>query len=79
MALPKLLDEAATRMRDAAFRIDEAQRQPLSLESLRDWLAALTDYAQALADVHQCTNESVHEKLHALAGHVGLEKVLDRS
>lgn len=78
MALPKHLEAAATRMTDAAFRIDEARRQPVSLESLRDWLAALTDYAQALADVHQCTNESVHEKLHALAGHVGLERVLER-
>jgi len=78
MALPKHLEEAATRMTDAARRIDEARKEPLGLEGLRDWLAALTDYARALADVHQCTNESLHEKLHALAGHAGFEQALER-
>jgi hypothetical protein len=37
-------------------------------------LAALTDYAEALKDIQEYSNESVHEKLHQLAGRVGLRK-----
>lgn len=38
------------------------------------WLEALTAYCEALADIHTYNNESVHEKLHALAGRTGLRK-----
>jgi len=68
MALPKHLDDAADRLHESFARIEEARARPTSPESLRDWLAALTDYAQALTDLHEFTNESVHEKLHVLAG-----------
>ena len=68
MALPKHLDDAADRLHEAFARIEEARAKPTSPESLHEWLAALTDYAQALTDLHEFSNESVHEKLHLLAG-----------
>jgi hypothetical protein len=68
MALPKHVDDAADRLHEAFARIEEARAKPTSQESLREWLAALTDYSQALMDLHEFTNESVHEKLHMLAG-----------
>ncbi len=68
MALPKHVDDAADRLHEAFARIEAARARPTSPESLQEWLAALTDYAQALMDLHEFTNESIHEKLHALAG-----------
>lgn len=68
MALPRHVDDAADRLHEAFARIEAARARPTSTESLQEWLAALTDYAQALMDLHEFTNESVHEKLHALAG-----------
>ena len=68
MALPKHLDDAADRLHEAFARIEDARAKPTSPESLHEWLAALTDYAQALTDLHEFSNESVHEKLHVLAG-----------
>jgi hypothetical protein len=38
------------------------------------WLEALTAYCEALADIQTYNNESIHEKLHELAGRVGLKK-----
>lgn len=67
MSLPKHLDEAVDRMRDALARVESARAEPSSLESLRDWVAALSDYCVALSDVQTFNNESVHEKLHELA------------
>src|ERR1044071_134301 len=64
MALPKHVDDAADRLHEAFARIEAARAAPTSTESLREWLTALTDYAQALMDLHEFTNESVHEKLH---------------
>ena len=63
MAIPEHLEDAANRLKEAAYRIDEARSKPSSPESLRAWLDALTGYVTALADLHQATNESVHEKL----------------
>jgi hypothetical protein len=63
MAIPEHLEEAANRLKEASFRIDEARAKAVSLESLREWLEGLTAYVLALTDVHQATNESVHEKL----------------
>ncbi|MBN1205401.1 MAG: hypothetical protein JXB05_10800 [Myxococcaceae bacterium] len=75
MAVPQHLDEAAARLNAASLRIEAARGLPTSTESLRDWLEALTDYARALAELHEYTNESVHEKLHELAGHLGLKDI----
>jgi hypothetical protein len=74
MAVPKHLDEAASRLKEARLRIEVARESPASLDSLKEWLAALTDYAEALKDIQEYSNESVHEKLHQLAGRVGLRK-----
>jgi hypothetical protein len=74
MAVPKHLDEAASTLKEAWLRIEAARESPASLDSLKEWLAALTDYAQALKDIQEYSNESVHEKLHHLAGRVGIRK-----
>ncbi|MFI5398032.1 MAG: hypothetical protein ACHQ9S_21045 [Candidatus Binatia bacterium] len=74
MAIPKHLDEAVTRLKEASARIDETRAKPLTLESLREWLVALTDYALATSDVQTFNNESIHEKLHELAGRVGVKE-----
>jgi hypothetical protein len=74
MAVPKHLDEAASRLKEAWLRIEAARESPTSLDSLKEWLGALTDYADALKDIQEYGNESVHEKLHQLAGQVGLRK-----
>ncbi len=73
MALPKQLEEAATRLEEATWRIDQARNKPLSLESLQEWLKALTDFSLAQSEIHQLNNESIHEKLHELAGQVHLK------
>lgn len=67
MSLPMHLDEAVTRMKDASARIEQMRAQPASLDTLRDWIAALSDFCFALADIQTFNNESVHEKLHELA------------
>ena len=77
MALPKHLDDAADRLHEAFARIEDARARPVSPESLHEWLSALTDYAQALTDLHEFSNESVHEKLHALAGLLKLQSFPD--
>jgi hypothetical protein len=74
MSLPKHLEEAAARLKEASYRIDQARAQPPSLESLQAWLSALTDYSFAVSDMHQLNNESIHEKLHDIAGRLGLER-----
>lgn len=74
MSLPKHLEEAVARLKEASFRIDQARAKPLTLESQKEWLAALTDFSLALADIQEYNNESVHEKLHELAGRVGLKQ-----
>ncbi|MBS1153442.1 MAG: hypothetical protein H6Q89_5140 [Myxococcaceae bacterium] len=73
MALRKLIDEAGARLEDASKRIVECRARPPSAENQQQWLTALTDYLFALAELHQFTNESVHEKLHQLAGVTGLK------
>ena len=74
MAIPKHLEEAAARLKDASVRIKAAQAKPLTLESVQEWLIALTDFSSALSDIQAFNNESVHEKLHALAGRAGLRE-----
>jgi hypothetical protein len=76
MSLPKHLDVAAKRLEDASFRIEAARAKPPTPASLQEWLAALTDYGKALSDIQRLNNESIHEKLHAIAGRLGVEHVL---
>lgn len=74
MTVPKHLDDAAEKMKEAAFRIEEARQGPVTCESQKVWLEALTDYCLALSEVQAYCNESVHEKLHELAARTGLRK-----
>lgn len=72
MPVPRHLDEAVTRLNEARTRIDSARERPLSLESMQEWLGALTDFALAQSEIQMYNNESVHEKLHEIAGRVRL-------
>jgi hypothetical protein len=74
MSVPKLLDEAVARLEAAAGRIKAARMKAVSVESLHEWTEVLTDFTLALSDVQSFNNESVHEKIHVLAGRVGLRE-----
>ena len=74
MTVPKHLEDAVARLKEAEFRIDEAQQGSVTCENQKLWLEALTDYCLALSEVQAYCNESVHEKLHELAGRIGLRK-----
>jgi hypothetical protein len=76
MSLPEHLRDAAARVEDASRRIDAARNEPTSAASMREWLVALTDYVEALSDVQRFANESLHEKLHLIAGRVGADALL---
>ena len=62
MALPRLLEEAASRMQEASLRMERAREKRATVKSNQDWLVALTDYAIALGDVQRFANESVHDQ-----------------
>jgi hypothetical protein len=74
MTVPKHLETAVAKLKEAEFRIDEARQGAVTCENQKLWLEALTDYSQALAEVQAYCNESIHEKLHELAGRIGLRK-----
>jgi hypothetical protein len=73
MSVPKHLAEAAAKLKEAAFRIDEARQGPVTCENQKVWLEALTDYCLALSEVQSYNSESVYEKLHELAGRAGIK------
>ena len=68
MAVPQHLEDAVNRLKDASWRIDQARPKASTIEHLRKWLIALTDFSVALSDIQRYNNESIHEKLHELAG-----------
>jgi hypothetical protein len=74
MTVPRHLDEAVAKIKEATFRIEQARQGPLTCENQKIWLEALTEYCLALSEVQAYGNESVHEKLHELAGRIGLRK-----
>lgn len=74
MTVPKHLEDAVAKLKEAEFRIDEARRGPVTCDNQKIWLEALTDYCLALSEVQAYNNESVHEKLHELAGRAGLRQ-----
>ena len=74
MAVPKHLEEAAVRLKQAAVHIDAAREKPPTLKALQQWLSAVTDFSLALSDIQSFNNESVHEKLHELADRIGYKK-----
>jgi hypothetical protein len=74
MAIPKHLEEAAARLKQASTRIEAARAKPLTLATLQEWLGALTDFCSAMSDIQAFNNESIHEKLHELAGRAGIRE-----
>lgn len=74
MSLPEHLTEAVGRLKEASVRIEQARGKPVTLENQQEWLAALTDFSTALSDIHEFNNESIHEKLHEIAGRLGLKQ-----
>jgi hypothetical protein len=71
MALQKHVEDAADRLKDASVRIDEARAKPATLEYLREWLGALTDYSNAMAELHDLNMEAIQENLNDLARREG--------
>jgi hypothetical protein len=74
MTVSRHVEEAAGKLQEAARQIELAREGPATCENQRVWLEALTSYCQALADIQTYNNESIHEKLHELAGVAGLKK-----
>ncbi len=74
MTVSRHVEEAAGKLQEAARQIALAREGPDTSESQRAWLEGLTAYCAALADIHTYNNESIHEKLHELAGRIGLRK-----
>lgn len=74
MTVSRHVEVAAERLKEAAQQIALAREGPDNVQNQRVWLEALTAYCEALADIHTYNNESVHEKLQALAGRIGLRK-----
>jgi hypothetical protein len=74
MSVPQHLEAAATRLKDASMRIGVAREGPVTCENQQRWLDALTEYCMALGDIQSFNNESIHEKVHELAGRIGLRK-----
>jgi hypothetical protein len=74
MTVSRHVEDAAGKLREAARQIALAREGPDSCENQKVWLEALTAYCEALADIHTYNNESIHEKLHELAGRMGLRK-----
>jgi hypothetical protein len=72
MTVPKHLEAAVARLEAAQTRIDEVRAKPPTLENLKVWLEALTDATRAMSDIQSFSNESVHEKLHTLAGRMAV-------
>jgi hypothetical protein len=74
MTVSRIVEEAADKLQEAARQIALAREGPNSCENQRVWLEGLTAYCEALADIQTYNNESIHEKLHELAGRMGLRK-----
>ena len=72
MTVSRHVEEAAEKLQEAQRQIALAREGPPTSDNLKVWLEALTAYCKALADIQAYNNESVHEKLHAWAGRMGL-------
>jgi hypothetical protein len=67
MAVTKLMEEAADRKEQAERRLTEMREATFTPGNLKAWLTALTDYALALGEVQEYSQQSIHEKLQELA------------
>jgi hypothetical protein len=74
MTVPRHLEAAVDKLKEASLGIDRAREGPLTSENQKAWLEALTEYCQALGDIQTYNSESIHEKLHELAGRMGLKQ-----
>jgi len=74
MTVPRHLEEAAQRLKEASLRIEQVREGTETCENKKVWLEALTAYCRALGDLQAYNNESIHEKLHELAAKMGLRK-----
>ncbi len=75
MALPGHLEEAAGRLNEASWRVDQACEKPPALENLQKWLNALTHTSLAITEIQEFNSERTHEKCHEIAGRVGLKRL----
>lgn len=75
MSLPKHIEDAAGRAKEASFRIEEVRAQPLTLERVEEWLNALTDFVLALSDVQAYNDESLYETLQEITARLGMERL----
>lgn len=76
MSLQRQLEDAVERLEIASARVSDLRARPDSPEAVREWLEALTDMISATSDIQALNDESIHEKLHALAARMGLENVI---
>ena len=74
MTVSRHVEDAAERLQVARRQIALAREGPATCENQLVWLEALTACCEALADIQTYNNESVHEKLHALSGRMGLRQ-----
>ena len=74
MSLKQVLESATAKLEESSARMQQARAEPATVENLRIWLDTLTDYTTAMAEIQSYNNESVHEKLHELAGKIGLRQ-----
>ncbi len=75
MTLGRHLEEATEKLKDATYRIEEAREKPLTLESLKSWLDALTDFSVTVSEIQAYNNESIHEKLHEISERTRIGKL----
>lgn len=73
MALPKHVEEAVDRLEEASWRIEQARAKRPTMQSLHEWLTALTDFVSAVSTIHELDREAIQEKLDEVAGRLRLE------
>ena len=73
MSLHHKIEEAAERFEVAGAQVaDLRARGETAEEDTLEWLEALSEMILALGDIQALNNESVHEKLHAMASRLGV-------
>ncbi len=77
MSLQHQLEKAADRLEMAGAQVADLRSRGVTAEDdAREWLEALSEMVLALSDIQALNNESVHEKLHAIASRVGVESAI---
>ncbi len=76
MSLAKQLETAAERLEVAGAQIAELRARTDLQGEAREWLEALSEMVAAASDIQSLNNESLHEKLHAIASQLGVDATL---